>query len=53
MGKYVKWGLVVLLVFYVATQPAAAAGVVHSAIGGLKNIATGASAFVTGVGSNL
>ncbi len=52
MGKVVKWGLVALLVFYVVTQPAAAAGIVHSAIGGLQNAATGVGSFVTNVGGS-
>lgn len=50
MNKYVKWGLVGLLVFYLVTQPAAAAGLVHGAFGFLHDTATGVGTFVTNVG---
>lgn len=49
MSKYFKWGAIALLIFYVVTQPANAAGLVHSAIGGLENIGTGMGQFVTNV----
>ena len=47
MKKFLKWGAIALLVFFVVTQPSDAAGVVRSLGGGLSNIATGFSAFVT------
>ncbi|SHN44972.1 hypothetical protein [Cryptosporangium aurantiacum] len=47
MKKFLKWGAVALLVFFVVTQPADAAGVVRSLGNGLVNIASGMSAFVT------
>ncbi|GAA3382758.1 hypothetical protein [Cryptosporangium minutisporangium] len=47
MKKFLKWGAVALLVFFVVTQPADAAGVVRSMTNGLVNIASGMSAFVT------
>jgi hypothetical protein len=47
MKKFLKWGAIALLVFFVVTQPADAAGVVRSMGDGLINIASGMSAFVT------
>jgi hypothetical protein len=47
MKKFIKWGLIALLVFFVVTQPSDAAGVVRSLGNGLTNIASGFSAFVT------
>ena len=47
MSNTIKWGLVVLLVFYVVTQPSNAAGVVHSAFGAVHNAATGVGQFIT------
>lgn len=44
-----KWGAVALLVFFVVTQPASAADVVHSLGDGLVNIASGFSTFVSNV----
>lgn len=50
MNKYVKWSLIGLLVFYLVTQPAAAAGVVHGTFGFLHDTATGVGTFLTNVG---
>ena len=47
MKKFIQWGLIALLVFFVVTQPNDAAGVVRSLGAGLTNIASGFSAFVT------
>ncbi|MFG1926168.1 hypothetical protein [Cryptosporangium sp. NPDC048952] len=47
MKKFLKWGALALLVFFVVTQPADAAGVVRSLGDGVVNIASGMSAFVT------
>ncbi|WP_170323914.1 hypothetical protein [Cryptosporangium phraense] len=47
MKKFLKWGAIALLVFFVVTQPGDAAGVVRSLGNGMVNIASGFSAFVT------
>ncbi len=47
MQKVIKFGGIALLVFYVATQPENAAGIVHSILGGLEGAATGFGQFVT------
>jgi hypothetical protein len=51
MQKVLKWGGIALLVFYVATQPQNAAGIVQSIVGGLETAATGFGQFVTNVSS--
>lgn len=49
--KIIKWGLIVLLVFYVVTQPQNAAGVVGSIGDGLQSAATGFGSFITNITS--
>lgn len=45
--KILKWGIIGLLVFYVVTQPANAAGIVQSLGSGLENVANGFGQFIT------
>jgi hypothetical protein len=45
--KFIKWGGIALLIFYVATQPHNAAGIVKSAGAGLQSAAAGLGQFVT------
>jgi hypothetical protein len=45
--KLIKFGGIGLLVFYVVTQPANAAGIVHSIGHGLQSVAVGFGQFVT------
>jgi hypothetical protein len=47
MKKYAKWAGIAFVVWYVLTQPSAAANLVHSALGGLSNAADSLSQFVT------
>ncbi len=49
MKKFLKWGAIALLVFFVVTQPASAADVVRSLGDGLVTVANGFSTFVTNV----
>ena len=35
LGKVIRWAIVLFIIFYVATQPAGAAGIVHHAYNGL------------------
>lgn len=49
MSNALKWGGIALVVFYVVTQPANAAGIVHSAIGFVQNIGVGIGQFITNV----
>jgi hypothetical protein len=46
LGKIVRWGLLIFVVFYVVTEPAGAAGLVHGAIDGLHTVATSLATFV-------
>ncbi len=39
--KILTWGSIAFLIFFVASRPAAAAGVVRSIGGGIMSIATG------------
>ncbi len=46
LGKIIRWAIVLFIIFYVATQPAAAAGFVHQAYNGLHDAANSMAQFV-------
>lgn len=46
LKKIITWAVVLFVVFYVATQPAGAAGFVHHAYNGLHSAATSMAKFV-------
>jgi hypothetical protein len=46
LGKVIRWAIVLFIVFYVATQPAGAAGLAHHLYNGLHDAATSAARFV-------
>jgi hypothetical protein len=46
LGKIIRWAIVLFIVFYVATQPAGAAGFVHHAYNGLHDAANSMARFV-------
>jgi len=45
--KILQWGLIVFLIFYVATQPANAAAAVNTGVDALQATADGFSEFLT------
>jgi hypothetical protein len=46
LGKVIRWAIVLFIVFYVATQPAGAASIVHHAYNGLHDAASSMATFV-------
>ena len=46
LRKLITWALVIFAVYYVATEPAAAAGAVHNVWGGMKTAAGSMATFV-------
>jgi hypothetical protein len=42
----INWGIVLFVIFYVATEPAGAAGLVHHAYNGLHDAANSLARFV-------
>jgi hypothetical protein len=46
LKKIITWAIVLFVVFYIATQPAGAAGFVHSAYNGLHSAANSMARFV-------
>jgi hypothetical protein len=46
LGKIIRWAIVLFIVFYVATQPAGAAGVVHHLYNGLHDAGNSMARFV-------
>ena len=50
MKKYVKWGAIAFVLWYVLSQPIGAATMIHGALGGLSNAAGSLSQFVNGLG---
>jgi hypothetical protein len=46
LKKIITWAVVLFVVFYVATQPAGAAGFVHHAFNGLHSAANSMAKFV-------
>jgi hypothetical protein len=44
--KILAWGIVIFLIFYLVTQPAGAANVIHSAFDALKTIGNSLATFV-------
>ncbi len=47
MKKFLKWGSIAFIGFYLVSQPHRAADVVHGALGGLSGAATSLSTFVS------
>jgi hypothetical protein len=47
MKKWTKWGAIAFAAWYIISRPDAAAGVVHSGVGGLGSVAESLSRFVT------
>ena len=47
MKKFLKWGSLAFIAFYLVSQPHRAANVVHGALGGLSGAATSLSTFVS------
>lgn len=46
LRRVIMWAIVLFIIFYVATQPAGAAGVVHHAYNGLHDAAISMAKFV-------
>ncbi len=47
MKKFLKWGSLAFLAFYLVSQPHKAANVVHGALGGISGAASSLSTFVS------
>ncbi len=47
MKKYVKWGAIAFVLWYVLNQPSGAASMIHGALGGMSNAAGSLSQFVS------
>ncbi len=46
LKKVITWAVVIFIIYYVATEPAGAAGVVHNVYNGLHSAATSMAQFV-------
>jgi hypothetical protein len=46
LGKIIRWAIVLFIVFYVATEPTGAAGVVHHIYNGIHDAANSMAQFV-------
>jgi phosphate/sulfate permease len=46
LGRIIRWAIVLFIIFYVATQPAGAAGFVHHIYNGLHDAANSMATFV-------
>jgi len=46
LRKIISWAIVLFILFYLATEPTGAAGVVHHAYNGLHDAATSLATFV-------
>jgi hypothetical protein len=46
LKKIITWAIVIFIIFYIATEPSGAAGVVHSIYNGLHSAATSMAEFV-------
>jgi hypothetical protein len=46
LGKIIRWAIVLFIVFYIATEPAGAAGFVHHFYNGLHEAANSMARFV-------
>jgi hypothetical protein len=46
LKKIITWAIVLFIIFYVATQPSGAAGIVHHAYNGLHDAASSLATFV-------
>jgi hypothetical protein len=47
LKKVITWAIVLFIVYYLVSQPHAAAGVVHSAFNGLRSAGNSLSRFVS------
>ncbi len=46
LKKIITWAIVIFIIFYIATEPSGAAGIVHSIFNGLHSAATSMAEFV-------
>ena len=46
LGKIIRWAIVLFIVFYIATQPSGAAGIVHHLYNGLHDAGNSMARFV-------
>jgi hypothetical protein len=46
LKKIITWAIVIFIIFYVATEPAGAANIVHSIYNGLHSAASSMAEFV-------
>ena len=46
LKKVITWAIVLFIIFYIATQPSGAAGIVHHIYNGLHDAATSLATFV-------
>lgn len=46
LRRIITWAIVLFIIFYIATQPAGAAGIVHHAYNGLHDAASSMATFV-------
>jgi hypothetical protein len=46
LKKVITWAIVLFIIFYVATEPSGAAGLVHHAYNGVHDAATSLATFV-------
>ncbi len=46
LKKILTWGIVIFIVFYLATQPVGSANVIHSAFDALKTLGNSLATFV-------
>ncbi len=46
LKKIITWAIVIFIIFYIATEPSGAAGIVHSIYNGLHSAATSMAEFV-------
>ena len=46
LKKIITWAIVIFIAFYLLTQPAGAANVIHGLLDGLKNVGNSLATFV-------
>jgi hypothetical protein len=47
LRKIITWGIVIFVVYFLATQPTSAAGFVHTWLDAVREVGTSLSRFVT------
>jgi hypothetical protein len=47
LKKVITWGIVIFVVYFLATQPGSAANLVHTWFNGLRDVGSSLSRFVT------